>query len=162
MPYGPSQYRTAIDDLSLTFNNNVDNYNDETNVTSTGNIVFPSGCKGYGGANFDTTNCKNAIDVQEKLINDYKSVLNTLKEGLTDDFDVLFKNVEYNDDNIRDYKNDNITLKQDYLELKRSVNGASGQYNDIQLRHNQLYYANILILSCIIGGAVFYSGTRKL
>lgn len=162
MPFDPSRYRTAIDDLSLTFNNNVDNYNDETNVvTPTGNIVFPSGCKGYA-AGFDTTNCENAIDAQEKFINDNKSVLNTLKEILTDDFDVLFKNVKYNDDNIRDYKNDNITLKQDYLELKRSVNGASGQYNDIQLRHNQLYYANILILSCIIGGTVFYSGTRKL
>tara|TARA_B110000483_G_C18207044_1_gene548395 strand:+ start:6808 stop:7275 length:468 start_codon:yes stop_codon:yes gene_type:complete len=155
MPFEPSRYRTAIDDLSLTFNNYVDNYNDETNVVD-GTIIFPGGCRG------SITVCKQAIDIQKKFINQYKSVLKTLKELLTDDFGVLFNNVENNDNNITDYKNDNITLQQDYLELQRSVNGASGQYNDIQLRHNQLYYANILILSCIIGGTVFYSGTRKL
>ena len=170
MPYNPQLYTNAINNLSLNFNNNVDNYNDKTNVDTnvdknvdtTRNIVFPDGCKGYDSNNTDTTDCKNAINYQEIVINQYKNILKIIKNYLTSDFEILFRNVEQNDTNITEYSNENKQLKEDYLQLKRNVDGASGQYNDIQLRHNQLYYANILILSCIIGGTVFYSGTRKL
>lgn len=167
MPYNPQQYTNAINNLSLNFNNNVDNYNDETNVDTnvdtTGNIVFPNGCKGYDStSNTDTTVCKDAIDYQQTVINEYKDILKIIKNYLTNDFEILFRNVDQNDITITNFSNENKQLKEDYLQLKRNVDGASGQYNDIQLRHNQLYYANILILSCIIGGTVFYSGTRKL
>ncbi len=162
MPYNPQQYTNAINNLSLNFNNHVAIYDDKTNVNTNGNIVFPNDCKDYVSSNFDRTDCENAIDYHSYKINEYKDILKIIKNYLTSDFEILFKNVEQNDNNITDYNDENKQLKEDYLQLKRNVDGASGQYNDIQLRHNQLYYANILILSCIIGGTIFYSGTRKL
>ena len=42
------------------------------------------------------------------------------------------------------------------------INGAKGMKGDIQKRYNQSYYGNIVIMLSIIGGFVFYSGTRKL
>jgi hypothetical protein len=168
MPYTPEYYRNEINTLSFDFDNHLNHYNSKTNVDIYGNtsenIDYPIGCKDYNTniTSFDKTDCKEDINSQASVISKYKTFLKILTDELSYDFGIIFKDVEQNNIDIKVNNDKNVKLKQDYSKLMNNVNAAKGQYNDMQLRHNQLYYANILILSCIIGGTVFYSRTRNL
>ena len=93
---------------------------------------------------------------------DVSTELLALYEEIFSDIETLTTRIDGNNDEI-EYHNKFIKANKDiYISLKDKIQGARGMQNDIQYRYNQAYYTNILIMVSIIGGFIFYSGTRKL
>tara|TARA_B100001769_G_C22096738_1_gene591778 strand:- start:933 stop:1286 length:354 start_codon:yes stop_codon:yes gene_type:complete len=102
------------------------------------------------------------IDTLNSAEDDISNQLKTLYEEIFCDIETLMTRIDGNNDEIENHNNYIKANKDIYISLKDKIQGARGMQNDIQYRYNEAYYTNILIMVSIIGGFIFYSGTRKL
>lgn len=148
--YTPDEYKDKLDTVSA-------DYYLLLNKDSYGNVE----------ADCDQGEDDNS-DACTKL-GEYKHQLRTvgddffhIKESIFKDIEELIEGVNVNDEKISNYNQENKDLHEKYISLRDKINGAKGMQTDIQNRYNESYYGNIVIMLSIIGGFVFYSGTRKL
>ena len=148
--YTPDEYKEKLNAVSI-------RYSSLLNKDSYGNVE----------ANCDPDDIQNS-DACARL-NTYNHNLRTvgddffhIKESIFKDIEELIEGVNVNDEKISKYNDENKELQKNYISLRDKINGAKGMQGDIQKRYNQSYYGNIVIMLSIIGGFVFYSGTRKL
>tara|TARA_Y100000768_G_C23943665_1_gene666436 strand:+ start:966 stop:1319 length:354 start_codon:yes stop_codon:yes gene_type:complete len=102
------------------------------------------------------------IDTLNNAEDDVSTELLALYEEIFGDIETLMTRIDGNNDEIERHNKYIKANKDIYISLKDKIQGARGMQNDIQYRYNQAYYTNILIMVSIIGGFIFYSGTRKL
>tara|TARA_B100001996_G_scaffold361119_1_gene327622 strand:- start:331 stop:786 length:456 start_codon:yes stop_codon:yes gene_type:complete len=148
--YTPDEYKEKLNAVSLS-------YSSLLNKDSYGNVEE--------NCDPDDSNTSEAC----ARLDTYKHNLRTIgddffhiKESIFKDIEELIEGVNVNDEKISNYNDENKELKKNYISLRDKINGAKGMQGDIQKRYNQSYYGNIVIMLSIIGGFVFYSGTRKL
>ena len=175
--YTPDEYKDKLNAVSIT-------YSSLLNKDSYGNVeAYCDGAKtaadaaataaATADAAADAAATAAATAAAEKnscaTLRDYKNQLRTvgddffhIKESIFKDIEELIEGVNVNDEKISNYNQENKDLHEKYISLRDKINGAKGMQTDIQNRYNESYYGNIVIMLSIIGGFVFYSGTRKL
>lgn len=147
--YTPDEYKEKLDAVSISYGSllNKDNYGDvEKNCDS---------------GSFDSDACAR-LDTYKHNLRSVGDDFFHIKESIFKDIEELIEGVNVNDEKISNYNQENKDLNEKYISLRDKINGAKGMQGDIQKRYNQSYYGNIVIMLSIIGGFVFYSGTRKL
>ena len=147
--YTPDEYKEKLNAVSIS-------YSSLLNKDSYGNVeenCNPSDSDSDACARLDTYK-HNLMSVGDDFFH--------IKESIFKDIEELIQGVNVNDQKISNYNQENKELQKNYISLRDKINGAKGMQGDIQKRYNQSYYGNIVIMLSIIGGFVFYSGTRKL
>jgi|TARA_R110001592_G_scaffold4188_3_gene23554 hypothetical protein len=147
--YTPDQYKEKLKEVSIS-------YSSLLNKDSYGNIE--SDCD----ASLDDSEACNKLDTYKHNLRSVGDDFFYIKESIFKDLEELIEGVNVNDEKISNYNEENKDLNEKNISLRDKINGAKGMKGDIQKRYNQSYYGNIVIMLSIIGGFVFYSGTRKL
>ena len=147
--YTPDEYKEKLDAVTISYSSllNKDSYGDVEKNCNSGDVGSDA-C-----ARLDTYK-HNLRSVGDDFFH--------IKESIFKDIEELIEGVNVNDEKISNYNQENKDLNEKYISLRDKINGAKGMQGDIQKRYNQSYYGNIVIMLSIIGGFVFYSGTRKL
>ena len=147
--YTPDEYKEKLDAVSISYGSllNKDNYGDVETICDSGS--------------FDSDACAR-LDTYKHNLRSVGDDFFHIKESIFKDIEELIEGVNVNDEKISNYNQENKDLNEKYISLRDKINGAKGMQGDIQKRYNQSYYGNIVIMLSIIGGFVFYSGTRKL
>lgn len=161
--YTPDEYKDKLNAVSIT-------YSSLLNKDSYGNVeAYCDGAKTAADAAATAAATAAAEKNACATLRDYKNQLRTvgddffhIKESIFKDIEELIEGVNVNDEKISNYNQENKDLHEKYISLRDKINGAKGMQTDIQNRYNESYYGNIVIMLSIIGGFVFYSGTRKL
>tara|TARA_B100000965_G_C19475634_1_gene706119 strand:- start:435 stop:890 length:456 start_codon:yes stop_codon:yes gene_type:complete len=148
--YTPDEYKEKLNAVSLS-------YSSLLNKHSYGNVEE--------NCDPDDSSTRKAcvrLDIYKHNLRTVGDDFFHIKESIFKDIEELIEGVNVNDEKISNYNDENKELQKNYISLRDKINGAKGMQGDIQKRYNQSYYGNIVIMLSIIGGFVFYSGTRKL
>ena len=148
--YTPDEYKEKLNAVSIS-------YSSLLNKDSYGNVE-----KICDPDNQDTHEACARLDTYKHKLRTVGDDFFHIKESIFKDIEELIEGVNVNDEKISNYNQENKELQKNYISLRDKINGAKGMQGDIQKRYNQSYYGNIVIMLSIIGGFVFYSGTRKL
>jgi len=163
--YTPDEYKEKLDAVTISYSSllNKDNYGDVEKNCVDAKIAAAAAAAADAAVALESENNACArLDTYKHNLRSVGDDFFHIKESIFKDIEELIEGVNVNDEKISNYNQENKDLNEKYISLRDKINGAKGMQGDIQKRYNQSYYGNIVIMLSIIGGFVFYSGTRKL